>query len=114
MLSEQDLINHIVDACRRIGRYIAGKSYDDFLRDELLQDGVVRQLEIIGEASKRIPETLRHTHGNLPWKQMAGMRDRLIHGYDMIDLRLVWDAAAASVPQLLAVLGPRYLAEPKP
>jgi uncharacterized protein with HEPN domain len=112
MSSEQDYINHIVDACRRIGRHVAGKNYKQFLADELLQDGLARQLEIIGEATKRIPESFRTSHGKIAWKQMAGMRDRLIHGYDMVDLRLVWETATVSIPALLAALEPLYAPEP--
>lgn len=112
MSSEQDYLNHIVDACRRIGRHIKGKSYENLMREELLQDAIVRQLEIIGEASKRLPESFRTANPNLPWRQMARMRDRLIHGYDIVDLHLVWDAASISVPAVLAALEPHYRPEP--
>jgi uncharacterized protein with HEPN domain len=72
----------------------------DFLSDETLQRAVVRSLEIIGEASKKVPEDFRSQHPIIDWRAMAGMRDRLIHGYFGVDYDLVWDVLQTRIPEL--------------
>ena len=72
-------------------QYVSGLTFEDFERDVLRQDAVIRRFEVIGEATKRLSETLTDAHPAVPWRQMAGMRDRVIHGYDVIDLNIVWD-----------------------
>jgi uncharacterized protein with HEPN domain len=61
---------------------------------------VVRALEIIGEATKRLPESLRNKYSEIPWKDMAGMRDRIIHGYDAVNLEIVWTTVKTRIPEL--------------
>lgn len=61
---------------------------------------VVRALEIVGFANKRLSMTLRNQYPNIPWKQMVGMRDRIIHGYDTIDLEIVWDVVKQDIPKI--------------
>ena len=65
-----------------------------FLADPMTQDAVIRNLEIIGEAAKRVPEASRARAPHLPWREMAGMRDKLVHDYFGVDLELVWDVVA--------------------
>lgn len=80
---------HIRDAIRRIREYTA-EGEDVFYQDRKTQDAVIRNLEIIGEAVKKLPEELTARHPSVPWKDVAGMRDRLIRHYFGVDLKLVW------------------------
>lgn len=75
----QLLIADILESISRIRRYVAGMDYDAFLADERTCDAVVRNVEIIGEASKQVPEDFKRAHVKLPWQQMAGMRNRIVH-----------------------------------
>jgi uncharacterized protein with HEPN domain len=76
----------------------------DFREDEKTQYAVIRCLEIIGEAAKRIPEEFRKGHPDIPWKSMAGMRDRLIHGYDVVDSEIVWITVRDTLPAILPMI----------
>ena len=100
MKNDAVYLHHILDAINRIQGYIAGVSYDQFLQDSLLQDGVVRQLEIIGEAAKNVSSAFRDTYPELPWRQMTGIRNKLIHNYFEIDLFIVWDTVQSDLPPL--------------
>jgi len=71
-----------------------------FLRDETLQRAFVRSLEIIGEAVKQLPDTVKQRYSHLEWRAMAGMRDRLIHGYFGVDYDIVWDVVTNKIPTL--------------
>ena len=84
-------ISDILECIERIESYVAGFSYDDFVSDDRTKDAVVRNLEIIGEAAKQIPEQIKERHPEIPWKQITGMRNRLIHGYFVVDYGIVWD-----------------------
>ena len=81
--------------------FTKGLSFKDFCEKVQTQYAVTRALEIIGEAVKKLPENLRDSNDLIPWKSMAGMRDRLIHGYDNINLELVYLTASKSIPALL-------------
>ncbi len=87
-------VEHILQSIDRILKYISRKDRDSFTADHLTQDAVVRQLEIIGEATKRISMTLRNNNPDVPWSEMAGMRDILIHDYIDVDLDIVWRTAS--------------------
>ena len=93
-------LRHIMDAISRIGEYIQGINEEEFFRNYLVQDGVIRQLEIIGEATKQISQGTREKHRNIPWKDMAGMRDKLIHDYFGVDVEQVWFTASNDIPTL--------------
>ena len=100
----------IVLACRRIGRFIADSDQSSFLDDEREQWAVVSQLTLIGEAAKRLSEEFRNQHPSIPWPQVMGMRNRLVHQYDKIDWPLVWMTACRDIPKLLESLEP-FVAE---
>lgn len=93
-------LNHIVDGAKLIGEYLAGASRDGFVANRMVQDAVIRELEVIGEATKNISEDLRSKYPDIPWNKMSGMRDKLIHGYFGVDLDAVWDTATKDIPEL--------------
>lgn len=93
-------IRHILDALKRIAEYIEGIDESEFYRNNLLQDGVIRQLEIIGEAAKQISQDTRTENKHIPWKDIAGMRDKLIHEYFGVDVEQVWLTAKQDAPVL--------------
>ena len=94
MKDDRIYIEHILQSIGRISFYLAGKDYQSFSDDFLTQDAVIRQLEIIGEATKRISKELRAINPNIPWSDMAGMRDILIHDYIDVDTDIVWKTAS--------------------
>ena len=93
-------LRHIYDATIQIGRYITDVSEEQFHHTALLQDGVIRQLDLMGEATKRLSKELRHRYPEVPWQDMAGMRDKLIHDYLGVDVKTVWLTAKNDVPDL--------------
>ena len=95
-----EFVNDIREAVQRITSYLGGMSYEAFLADTKTQDAVVRNIEIIGVAAKAISEQLRASSPHIPWKSMAGMRDRLIHHYFGVNLDIVWQVASDELPQL--------------
>ncbi len=103
-------LQHILDAIARIEEYLLGVSEEMFYEQHLVQDGVIRQLEIIGEATKRLSSGTRARCPNVPWQDIAGMRDKLIHGYFGVDLDAVWLTARDDVMDLKAEVA-RLLAE---
>jgi uncharacterized protein with HEPN domain len=99
-------LKHIIDAISRIQDYTKGVKYKDFIKNHLLQDGVIRQLEIIGEATKKLSNDTRQKNPEIPWKDMAGFRDKLIHDYFGVDLDAVWEAVERDIPTLKGKLTP--------
>ena len=98
-------LQHILDCLDAIENYTRGiKSKDEFFASKMIQDAVIRNLEIIGEAAKQIPENVRQQHPKIEWKKMAGLRDILIHNYLGVDLSEVWVIIAERLPQLKAEL----------
>ncbi|MDY6782484.1 MAG: HepT-like ribonuclease domain-containing protein [Cyanobacteriota bacterium] len=81
-------------------QYLNSKTQADFERDRLLQDAIVRRLEIVGEAATRLSDEARQTLEHIPWRQIIGMRNIMIHQYDRVDLQLVRDTATQVLPQL--------------
>ncbi len=102
MNDKKDIVylKHILNAIKRIEEYIKDKDYEFFITHGLLQDGVVRQLEIIGEASRRLSKDLIDKYPEVPWKDMIGMRNKLIHDYFGIDLDAVWETVRKDIPFL--------------
>ena len=97
-------IQHMLDSIQLIESYLEGKNKKIFLSSEQLQDAVIRRLEIISEAVKNLPEEIIKKHPELPWKQIAGMRDILIHQYFGVDLELTWEVVQVEVPVLKSKL----------
>ena len=93
-------LNHILDAISQIESYTADLSYETFTQDRLVQDGVIRQLEIIGEACRALSSEFRAQNPDLPWNQIVGLRNRLIHAYFDINLGIIWDIVQADLPPL--------------
>jgi uncharacterized protein with HEPN domain len=105
VLRVPDYLGHILKAMERIGRYTSGMTEMAFLQSELVQDAVIRNIEIIGEASNSIqrvdPQFSAH-HDNIPWLVMYTMRNRVAHGYDKVDLEIVWKTIQGDLPSLYA------------
>lgn len=101
-LRDEDYLEHIQDAIAKIARYTDGVEEADFIADELRQDGVIRNMEVIGEAVTKLSPTLKGKHADVPWGEIAGMRNRLIHGYMEVNLELVWDTARQIIPPFRA------------
>lgn len=92
---------HILDAISTIKEYLKEISnFEDFSKNKVFQDGFIRQLEIIGEAAKRLSKNFRNSHSDIPWDDICGMRDKLIHDYFGVDLKAVWQAVKEDVPDL--------------
>ena len=91
---------HILDECRFILTATSGMTKDQLLENEVMKRAVVRSLEIIGEASKKIPADVKLKWHTISWKNMAGMRDRLIHDYVSINYSIVWDVVLNKIPEL--------------
>lgn len=100
-LRDSDYLDHIGDAIARIKRYTAGRSEADFLGDEFVQDGVIRNLEIIGEAATKLSPELKASNRNVPRGEISGMRNRLIHGYISVNLEIVWSTVQKVLPNFL-------------
>ena len=90
---------HIAERIERI-RHYTKEGKDAFFADTKTQDAVIRNIEIIGEAVKNLSDALRSAHPNIPWKQIAGMRDKVIHDYFGVDLEIVWAAVEKDLPPL--------------
>ncbi|MBI2100809.1 MAG: DUF86 domain-containing protein [Candidatus Vogelbacteria bacterium] len=103
MKRDEVYLKHILDAIKSIEQYLdLIKNHDQFLSKEnkMIRDAVVRQLEIIGEAAKNLSEKIKEKENTLPWKEIAGMRDKLIHEYFEVDLEIVWSTVKDDLPPL--------------
>jgi uncharacterized protein with HEPN domain len=98
--ADGDFLSDIQEAVRRIEVYTAAMTYEGFLADIRTQDAVIRNLEIIGEATKNLSAGLRARYAQVPWKGMAGVRDRLIHHYFGVNLDIVWQIATGELPEV--------------
>lgn len=95
-----DHLNDILVAITDIEEFIRGMTYEVFAKDKRTVNAVIRSLEVLGEATKRIPTSFRQEHQDIPWSRMAGMRDVLIHDYMGVDLKTVWKVAEDRLSEL--------------
>ena len=93
-------LEDILDAAERIEKYVEGVDFEEFANNELIQDAVARNLEIIGEAVKNLPDEMKNAHPEVEWRKIAGLRDILIHAYFGIDTEVVWDIVKNKLPEL--------------
>lgn len=97
---DEDFLGDINEAMELISLYTKGLTYRKFLEDRKAQDAVVRNLEVIGEASKNIAAAFKAKYPDVPWKKVAGLRDKLIHFYFGIDYKIVWSIVKKELPKL--------------
>jgi uncharacterized protein with HEPN domain len=100
----QVFIDHILECIELVEDYLRGKTVEDFMGSTQLQDAVIRRIEIIGEATKNLPQDFKDKHPDIPWKEMAGMRDIIVHEYFGVDLKLTWRVATEDIKGLKARL----------
>lgn len=98
--SDQVLFKHILDEIYYVETQVPGRTEATFLADDTAKRAITRSLEIIGEAVKNLSPALTLAHPEIEWRRMAGMRDKLIHGYFSVNYRLVWDVAVRLLPEL--------------
>ncbi|OGQ35716.1 MAG: hypothetical protein A3F16_08560 [Deltaproteobacteria bacterium RIFCSPHIGHO2_12_FULL_43_9] len=99
-------LKDIFIAAKEATSFIKGIGENNFRNDSLRKSAVIRQLEVIGEAAKRVSEEFKSKNPGIPWQEMIGMRDKLIHGYDDIDLTIVWRVTYIELPKLIKQIKP--------
>jgi len=96
----RDYLRDMLESVDDIESFIGGMSFEEFKRDKKTLNAVVRSIEVVGEAAKKIPRALRDRHKEIPWKEMAAMRDKLTHEYFGIDVEILWKTAKDDIPPL--------------
>jgi uncharacterized protein with HEPN domain len=93
-------IEQIIDCISKIKKYASGLTFTEFKADELIQDAIIRNIEILGEASKRVSLHTKQNYADIPWKEISGMRDKLMHDYLGVDIKVVWKTIKVDIPLL--------------
>jgi len=106
-------LRHMLDHAREAVTLFHGKTRVDLANTRLLQLGLVRLVEIIGEAAARVSKDMQATHTSIPWEDVVGMRNKLIHGYDLVDLGILWDTVTDDLPQLIQELEAALSVDPE-
>jgi len=96
----RDYLNDIFEEITNIMDFVRGFEYEDFVRDKKTINAVIRSIEVIGEAAKNMPADFKEKYNDIPWKDIAGMRDKLIHEYFGVDLEIVWKVVVDDIPLL--------------
>ncbi|MGB9730055.1 MAG: DUF86 domain-containing protein [Thermoprotei archaeon] len=96
----RDYLQDIIDSINDIEDFTQGMSFEDFARDKKTINAVIRSLEVIGEATKNIPKSIRERYPSVPWKKMAGMRNKMIHEYFGVDIKILWKTIKKDIPPL--------------
>jgi uncharacterized protein with HEPN domain len=96
-----DYAADILTSCQEVQEFTQGMDFAAFAADKKTVNAVIRSLEVLGEAAKRIPEDMRVRYPGVPWKRMAGMRDKLMHEYSGVDLEIVWTVVKEELPPLM-------------
>ncbi|MCT7983865.1 DUF86 domain-containing protein [Laspinema sp. A4] len=104
----------IENAAKRILRYANGIEPTELITNDEKVSAILYQITIIGEATKRLSMEFRQQHPEIPWRNLAGMRDVIVHEYDQVDLDIVWDVIHGEIPQLLVQLKPLVIKPPEP
>lgn len=97
-------LQDILDSINDIAEFIDGMDFKDFSSDKKTIYAVMKALEIIGEATKNLPDTLKNEYPEVPWKFMAGIRDKVVHGYFVVDLPIIWSTVKRDVPLLESLI----------
>ncbi len=97
-------IEDIIEACKRIVEYVHGISEDDFSQDTRTVDAVIRNLTVIGEAASKIPEEVRLRYSGLPWEEMRGIRNIVVHEYFGVSIPIIWKTLQDDIPPLIPLL----------
>lgn len=102
MDKKDDLVylDHIIDAINAIEEYTKGMKKEDFLKDRKTQDAVIREITIMGEAAALISDSFKEKHKDIPWTEMKGTRNKIVHGYFSIDLNILWQLIIKDIPEL--------------
>ncbi len=93
-------VNDILESINRIDNYTADFGYDDFIKNDLVRDAVLRNLEVIGEAAKSIPDDVREEYSDVPWKRIIGLRNIVIHEYFGVDFENIWKIIKENIPEV--------------
>ena len=95
-----DYVQDILDSINEIEEFVRGIAFEEFIKDKKTLNAVLRSLEIMGEAAKKIPENIRSQYPSVPWRKMTGMRDKLIHEYSGVDTEIVWQTIKKDLPKV--------------
>ena len=104
MKDDLAFIEHVLLCIGKIQEYTKNLTVQEFTNNELIQDAVIRNIEIIGEATKKISKDLKSQYREIPWKEMSGMRDKLIHDYFGVDVDVVWKTVNEDIPYLKSLI----------
>lgn len=101
----RDYLQDILDSIEDIKSFIGNMDFEEFSKDKRTINAVIRSMEIIGEATKNIPQSIRDKYPQVPWKKMAGMRDKMIHEYFGVDIEILWKTVKGDIPSIKPLIG---------